>query len=234
MYLTRAYLNPRRAGAIHLLGSPQRMHAAVMTGFPPILEPDDRVLWRLDTDSRHKVSLYIVSAHRPDLTHLVEQAGWPRSDVPSWATKSYEPLLQQLKAGQRYAFRLTANPTYVVPRHGQRGIRRPHVTAEQQTTWLLEQSIKKGFEIPPATTPHPLPTEQAHNLRLIERQRIRFTKGQGEKVALHQATFQGLLEVTDEAALRATLIYGIGRARSYGCGLLTLARPTTAPTPHTG
>ncbi|WP_433235215.1 type I-E CRISPR-associated protein Cas6/Cse3/CasE [Actinomadura nitritigenes] len=228
MYLTRAFLNPRRAGAIHLLGSPQRMHAAVMAGFPPILAPDDRVLWRLDAESSHRVSLYIVSAHRPDLTHLVEQAGWPRSDVPSWATKSYEPLLRQLKAGQQYAFRLTANPTYVEARRGQRGIRRPHVTAEQQTTWLLEQSTKKGFEILPAANPHRLSTEQAHNLRLVDRHRIRFAKERGENVALHRVTFQGVLEVADESALRATLTYGIGRARAYGCGLLTLARPATA------
>ena len=34
MYLTRAYLNPRRRGAIRLLGHPQRMHAAVLAGFP--------------------------------------------------------------------------------------------------------------------------------------------------------------------------------------------------------
>ncbi|GLZ09192.1 type I-E CRISPR-associated protein Cas6/Cse3/CasE [Actinomadura sp. NBRC 104412] len=230
MYLTRAFLNPRRAGAIHLLGSPQRMHAAVMAGFPPLLAPNDRVLWRVDAENSHKVSLYIVSPHRPDLTHLVEQAGWPHSDVPSWATKSYEPLLQRLKAGQRYAFRLTANPTYVVARHGQRGLRRPHVTAEQQTAWLLEQSAKRGFEVLPAATPHPLPTEQAHNLRLVDRHRIRFTRKAGGTVTLNRVTFQGLLEVTDEVALRATLIYGIGRARAYGCGLLTLARPNESPT----
>ncbi|MFC4906872.1 type I-E CRISPR-associated protein Cas6/Cse3/CasE [Actinomadura gamaensis] len=229
MYLTRAFLNPRRAGAIHLLGSPQRMHAAVMAGFPPILSPDDRVLWRADTESTHRLSLYIVSAHRPDLTHLVEQAGWPRSDVPSWATKSYEPLLQQLKTGQRYAFRLTANPTYVIARRGQRGIRRPHVTVEQQTGWLLEQSSRAGFVILPSPTAHPLPSEQAYNLRVVDRHRIKFTRGQGTKqVTLHRVTFQGLLEITDETVLRATLVRGIGRARAYGCGLLTVARPGPA------
>ncbi|WP_026416386.1 type I-E CRISPR-associated protein Cas6/Cse3/CasE [Actinomadura oligospora] len=233
MYLTRAFLNPRRAGAIHLLGSPQRMHAAVMAAFPPVLASDDRVLWRVDNESNHQTSLYVVSAHRPDLTHLIEQAGWPHSDVPSWATKSYDPLLQRLKAGQQYSFRLTANPTHAVFRRGQRGDRRPHVTVEQQTTWLLEKSSKAGFTILPSPTPHPLPSEQAYNLRLVDRHRIKFSRGAGSKqVTLHRVTFQGLLEVSDEAALRATLTQGIGRARAYGCGLLTLAPPALDPSPE--
>lgn len=226
MYLTRAFINPRRHGAVHLLGSPQRMHAAVLAGFPPVLSEDDRVLWRLDADSTHRVALYIVSAHQPDLTHLVEQVGWPKSDVPSWTTKPYESLLDRLKPGQRYAFRLTANPTYVeFLGRNQRGRRRPHTTVEHQTDWLLKQSAKAGFRVLPGSSPLPGSEEAALNLRLVDRQRIKFTKGEGRQVTLYQVTYQGLLEVTDEHALRAALTQGIGRARAYGCGLLTLARP---------
>lgn len=40
MYLTRAYLNPRRRGAIRLLGHPQRMHAVVLARrLPPAARP---------------------------------------------------------------------------------------------------------------------------------------------------------------------------------------------------
>ena len=74
MYLTRAYLNPRRRGAIRLLGNPQRLHAAVLAGVPP-LPAGERVLWRLDTDKPSRPILWIVSPYQPDLTHLTEQAG---------------------------------------------------------------------------------------------------------------------------------------------------------------
>ena len=38
-----------------------------------------------------------------------------------------------------------------------------------------------------------------------------------------KARFTGTLRVTDAAKLRTALTQGIGRARGYGCGLLTLA-----------
>lgn len=41
-------------------------------------------------------------------------------------------------------------------------------------------------------------------------------------------TFDGRLEVTDPAALRRTLTQGIGKAKAYGCGLITLAPLTGA------
>lgn len=43
-------------------------------------------------------------------------------------------------------------------------------------------------------------------------------------VRITTARFEGELTVVDAAALRHALMYGIGRARGYGCGLLTLAK----------
>ncbi|MBW4552089.1 MAG: type I-E CRISPR-associated protein Cas6/Cse3/CasE [Aphanocapsa sp. GSE-SYN-MK-11-07L] len=36
--------------------------------------------------------------------------------------------------------------------------------------------------------------------------------------------YQGILQITDLTQFRATLQQGIGRGRSYGCGLLSIAR----------
>lgn len=46
---------------------------------------------------------------------------------------------------------------------------------------------------------------------------------QGKTVTLVTATFESQLRVTDPGALRHTLTHGIGPAKGYGCGLLTLA-----------
>ena len=113
MYLTRFRINTERVGARKLLSSPQTLHAAVMSSFAelPAQQDGPRVLWRIDRSARHRTHLCIVSPGRPDLTHLVEQAGWPTA--PDWDTREYGPLLDSLRPGQQWAFRLTANPAPV-------------------------------------------------------------------------------------------------------------------------
>jgi CRISPR system Cascade subunit CasE len=230
MYLTRAYLNPRRRGAIRLLGHPQRMHAAVLAGFPP-LPADARVLWRLDSDEPHRPVLWIVSPYRPDLAHLAEQAGWPGSDAPQWESRSYEPLLKQLDAGQQYAFRLTANPTRAIAPDGtgRRGKRVEHVTAARQAAWLLARAENAGFRVAESGTCMPGTDDPALQLQLADRAKVRFTKnGHDGTITIARVTYEGMLEVTGPDALRHALTFGIGRARAYGCGLLTLAKPQAA------
>ncbi|WP_026925590.1 type I-E CRISPR-associated protein Cas6/Cse3/CasE [Glycomyces arizonensis] len=222
MYLTRMRLNTARRGAQKLLGSPQAMHAAVLHGFPgDEAAPGGgaRTMWRLDRNDRHDALLYLLSATEPDLTHLVEQAGWPtRSD--GWETRPYGPLLERLEAGQHWAFRLTANPTFTRHHHkkeGERGERFSHLTATQQTEWLLRKAERCGFTVPPGETGEP-------NLVLRERQQRRFHRAKAKApVTLSMATFEGVLEVKDPAVMRQVMLAGIGRAKAYGCGLLTLA-----------
>ena len=226
MYLTRAYLNPRRRGAIRLLGNPQRLHAAVLAGFPP-LPAGERVLWRLDTDKPSQPILWIVSPYQPDLTHLTEQAGWPASDAPQWETRPYKSLLKRLDTGQRYAFRLTANPTRTLPptEPGARGKRVEHVTVAHQTVWLLAQAHRAGFRVLANSTHLPGTEEPALQLQLRDRGKISFTKkDHNGTITIARVTYEGMLEVTDPEALRGALTAGIGRARAYGCGLLTLAK----------
>ena len=48
----------------------------------------------------------------------------------------------------------------------------------------------------------------------------------GKTVTISKVTYEGLLEVRQADALRSVLTDGIGRAKAYGCGLLTLASVT--------
>jgi CRISPR system Cascade subunit CasE len=220
MHLTRFRINPARRGARKLLASPQAMHAAVLASFPgPDQHTGDgaRTLWRIDERPDRQLTLYIVSPGQPDLTHLVEQAGWPT--VSAWETRPYDTFLQTLATGQRWAFRLTANPTHNVRTTDDApGTQRlGHVTADYQLQWLLKRTNRAGFTI----------SEQPngnHNLVIHRRQTRRFTRKQGQRpVTLVTATYDGVLVITDPEAMRYTLTAGIGHARAYGCGLLTLA-----------
>jgi len=218
-FLTRMPLNPARRDARRLLGSPQSLHAAVLASFPPNLQAQERVLWRVDRDATHSALLYLLSPGRPDLTHLVEQAGWPTTS--SWETREYGPLLDRLAPGQQWAFRLTANPVRRVrPAEGGRGVIKAHVTAAQQVSWLVDRAPANGFQLGRDTGGDP-------TVAVRDRRSLRFPR-QRQTVSLVTASFEGLLIIADADLLRASLVRGLGRAKGYGCGLLTLAPPPGA------
>jgi CRISPR system Cascade subunit CasE len=60
------------------------------------------------------------------------------------------------------------------------------------------------------------------NLVLHRRQTQTFKRGMGT-VTLTTVTYDGVLDITDADAFRQALTQGIGHAKAYGCGLLTLA-----------
>ncbi|MFF4583730.1 type I-E CRISPR-associated protein Cas6/Cse3/CasE [Streptomyces sp. NPDC001373] len=232
MFLTRFRINTARLGSRNLLASPQHMHAAVMSSFAgalPSAENTSRVLWRLDRNSRAEVLLFMVSEERPDLTHLVEQAGWPTT--AAWQTYDYKTFLDGLTIGTTWAFRLTANPVHNVRRTPNEPLKRTaHRTPRHQMGWLLKHQQDAGFRI--LETPaeqRRLPQGDEHQLIVRDERRHRFSKtemitGMANQVPLVTVTFDGRLEVTDPVALRRTLTLGLGKAKAYGCGLMTLAQ----------
>ncbi|GAA1330235.1 type I-E CRISPR-associated protein Cas6/Cse3/CasE [Saccharothrix algeriensis] len=216
MHLTRFEINPARRDARALLASPQKLHAAVMAAFPTTASTATagRVLWRVDRH-QHQVLLYLVSPHRPDLTHLVEQVGWPTTGT--WDTRDYRPLLDHITTGQQWAFRLRANPVSNRRKStdSTRSQRFGHVTVAQQTDWLLTRTERHGFTVP-------LGEHKEPDVAVRGREQVTF-KRQAANVTLSTAVFEGHLEVLDADLLRAALVNGIGPAKGYGCGLLTLA-----------
>ncbi|WFB10635.1 type I-E CRISPR-associated protein Cas6/Cse3/CasE [Streptomyces sp. LX-29] len=235
MFLTRFRINTGRSGARRLLGSPHLMHGAVNMGFPDLPPRDSqgpRVLWRVDRGRQAETDLFIVSPTRPDLTHLVEQAGWPTLDTPGWTSFAYGDFLNALAEGDTWGFRLTANPVH--------HIRRPdaapdaptkrvaHRTPRHQLRWLLQQQEKAGFEVV-RKPPERRSTEYGDEHELIVRDQLplQFRRPPAahsrNDVRLTRVTFDGRLRIADLALFRRTLTQGLGKARAYGCGLMTLA-----------
>lgn len=211
-YLTQMTLNPARRAAGRLLGSPRAMHAAVLAGYAG--DPG-RILWRVDRGERHEATLYVVGPVEPDLTHLVEQIGWPLTQT--WRTTSYDPFLRRLGPGQSWHYRIMANPTYTTaPGDGRRGTVRPHVTAGHQEQWLRQKAVGWGFAV----------ADGGEGVLATRRSSDAFTKKDDEtarRVTLARVQLEGILTVQDADALRAALVQGMGRAKAYGCGLMTLA-----------
>ncbi len=217
MYLTHMALNPERRSTRELVQSPQRLHAAVLSAFVPGTAEAGRILWRLDHPERHRLDLYLVSPVAPSLEAMADQAGWPSQ--PLWRTADYHPFLRSLGVGQRWLFRLRANPIRNVrPDEGGRGDRVPLASVTDQVLWLTERADALGFEL--------VPGEYGPNVRVSERRTERFRRGGpgGRTVTLSTAAYEGVLEVTDQERIRDSLTRGIGPAKGYGCGLMTLAR----------
>ncbi|MGH3496002.1 MAG: type I-E CRISPR-associated protein Cas6/Cse3/CasE [Nocardioidaceae bacterium] len=215
MFLTQMHLNPARRGTRHLLSSPQRVHAAVMLAFPPGTDADltnGRILWRVETN-RNTCTLYVSSPSEPDLTHVIEQAGWPAASTSGWRTVSTDGFLARLAYGQEWVFRLTANPVHSRRNpDGGRGKRYGHVTVAQQEEWLRHRSADWGFNVLSGS--------------VTSRRMLSFSRcsgGDSRPVTLSVATFDGLLRVLDSDQFRSSLNAGVGKAKGYGCGLITLA-----------
>lgn len=234
MYLSRCELNIARRGARRLLGSPQVMHAAVLASFPTVQQPTDagRVLWRVDAGAVNPV-LYVVSPEAPDFTHIVEQAGWPTQ--PHWGVVDYRSLLDNLEPSQVWQFRLAANPVRNArsSQEGVRGKRYAHVTVAQQTDWLAQRAEQLGvaFDVDVVAPADGNPSvgggvEGASPLsfRVEERKVLSFAR-KGRTVTVRRVRFDGLLRITEPGRLRAALADGVGPAKGYGCGMLTLAPP---------
>ncbi len=214
MMLSRIEINPYRRETMKALGNPEIMHAAIMGSFPSFGREDGRILWRIDTLGP---STYIIvqSRTKPDFSHMVDQFGWPESGQ-KWESLDYDRFLGGLEDGQVWRFRITANPVRSVPAEGaKRGKVCAHVTAEQQIGWLLQRCEKNGFRIPEVGG--------VPNVAVKDRGTMVFNRS-GSRVSIGYATFEGVLMVADRKVLRERMISGIGRAKAYGCGLLTLAR----------
>lgn len=222
-----------------MLGNPQVVHAAVLGGLSqqPVTE---RPLWRLETGSPYRLDLLVLTRSTPSWEHIVEQGGWPSSDEPQALVRSYKPLLDRVERGREFAFKLRANPVSVT-RHpakpspaqarrlaepGARGVRVPHRTVANQLSWLTARAEQWGFEIPTTDAGAP-------DVLLVGRDRMSFSKQAEQsrhRVVLSTATFQGRLRILDPERARRSLLEGVGPARAYGCGLITLA-PLNAADP---
>ena len=196
MHISQIKIDDTLNSAKRAVSSPQIMHAIIEKCF----ETSERKLWRLDVEK-----LLIVSSDFPSNPDAAQQLG-----KEMFVTKDYQPFLSSIKAGKIYRFRLTANPVHNVPtEYGKRGKVFAHVTLEQQMDWLRSKADKLGFAL------------KEFNISTSEF--VKFRKNSRD-VTLKLATYDGFLTVKDSDLLIEAMVSGIGRAKAYGAGLLTLTQ----------
>lgn len=204
MNLTRLTLDPRSAQARRDLADAYDMHRTLVRAFVANDgEAPLRFLWRLEAGANPWASPTLLVQSR-------EPGNWDTLEsLPGYLQRPAEckevDLDALVRPEQHYRFRLQANPT--VSRDGKRyGL----AGESEQLAWLQRQGERHGFA---------LQTALVSASDLFDSRR----KG-GAAVIVQRACFEGVLQVTSGDALRAALFDGIGPAKAFGCGLLSLAR----------
>jgi len=227
MFLSKLVLNRGNANVRRDLARPYEMHRTLMNAYGQA-----RVENRCDL-------LFRVEPWRGGATVVLVQT---REDPQGWTQLPPGYLLHPCEskcvdlapvAGQRLRFRLRANPTKRVASGNERlgasmaGKRIGLISEAEQVRWLLRKAEAAGFHIPgewlKANRPETDEPVLIPNFRVevIPEGRARNAKPGhgGEFLAVR---FEGTLVVTDAEKFRAALASGIGSAKAFGFGLLSV------------
>ncbi len=203
MHLTRLTLDPRSAQARRDLGDAYEMHRTLARAFAADAQsPPARFLWRLEAGSNAWATPVV-------LVQAAAEADWSALQaLPNYLQRPVESkrlaLEEWVEGGGRYRFRLQANPT--VTRQGKRyGL----VGEDEQLAWLNRQGGRHGFSIEAALV-------TASDV-------LSSRKGEG-LISVQRVCFEGRLQVQNLEAFSRALVAGIGPAKAFGCGLLSVAR----------
>jgi len=201
MYLSKLTLNPYCRLAMRDLADPYQMHRTIMRAFPSRQDGGPgRVLFRVEPTSHDDPKVVLVqSDKKPDWSVLEALPGYLIDVRSKWFEIRCRP-------GQRFCFRLRANPT--VKTNGKRyGL----VRYDRQCKWLDRKAQQGGFRL--------VDFAPRRSVKLIGR-------AKGDPPQTHLAVdFEGILEVADPELFADTIKRGIGSAKGLGFGLLSVAKP---------
>lgn len=221
MFLHRIHLDARCREARRDLSDPYQLHSTLCRAFS---EPDRKChegefLWRLEpeTDPTGCPRILVQSRTMPDWTGIGVQ-GWLAMADPAIDLKD-RLKLDSLKAGQRFRFRLRANPC--VTRNGKRlGLLR----LEEQETWIERKGERHGFSLPQlASFDLSDSLQERVDVRISQEQMLRGNQHSGNAVRIFAVLYDGILTVTEPGNFRDTLQTGIGHGKVMGLGLLSVA-----------
>jgi CRISPR system Cascade subunit CasE len=204
MYLSKVHIPWTQAQ------NPYQFHQALWSLFPGHEDANREFLFRVEQLQRG------VGAHV-----LMQSATRPQSVEQSPSLLNWREYAVNIQNSQRLRFRLRANPIKTikdsskgtVERKGKtftRTVRVPLIHEEQQQAWL-ERKLQSFAQLESLIVqPEPV---------------LYFRKAkEGRSGKIQTVMFDGILTVIDAEALSQEIRQGIGPAKAFGCGLLSIAR----------
>lgn len=217
MFLSRLLLNPRNLHVARDLGDIVDLHRSVMRAFPSHDGESPRsalgVLFRLEGRSSPP-ELLVQSLVTPNWPLLADDY------LLDHEHRDADRLLAAATEGRHLRFRLVANPSRKSAAHRPdepppRNSRRIALTTdEERHGWLVTRGNRGGFRI--------VGDGPASGVRIDELAPVVGRRGPST-VHVRPTLFEGALEVRDPVRFRQALREGIGPAKAYGCGLLSIA-----------
>ncbi len=140
------------------------------------------------------------SSHTPDFDKLP-------SDYASCQTKPIDDHLASLATGLAIAYRVVLNPVKTSRRSDSET--RTVIPSSERAAWWANLAPKMGLRL--------------HDAPVLTGLNDRYLKRPGTNFRLYSVRVDGTAEIVDPGLLRAAAVAGIGRAKAWGCGLLTVA-----------
>ncbi|MEC4889637.1 MAG: type I-E CRISPR-associated protein Cas6/Cse3/CasE [Nitrospira sp.] len=203
------------------MADPYQLHATLCRAFSPPDQkcPEGEILWRLEPETRSDgfPRVLVQSRTIPD---------WDGIGVKSWLAEVDSPIdlksrlkLGALTAGQRFRFRLRANPC--VTRNGKRlGL----LQLVEQEQWIKRKGLMHGFLLPELPSLDLSEEGGARiDVRVSQEQMLTGRQHHGNSIRIFSVLYDGVLTVTDVSAFVKVLQTGIGHGKSLGLGLLSVA-----------
>ena len=220
MFLSRIHLDVRCKEARRDLANSYQLHSTLCRAFSP---PDTKCpagtfLWRLEpeTDPAGNPRILVQSRKLPD---------WNGVGIKSWLADADPAVdlngrlkLDSLKAGQRFRFRLRANPCVT-----SKGKRLGLLQLADQEKWLESKSGQHGFSLP-KLLPFDLsePLEERVDVRVSQEHMLRDKQHTDNSIRIFSVLYDGVLSVTEPDKFKDALQTGIGHGKVMGLGLLSV------------
>mgnify|MGYP001067480440 CR=1 FL=1 len=208
MYLSKFFLDPANRQVQSELANRYELHRTLTAQFPNKNRKEVGLLYRIEIPERHfyqPITLLIQTQIKPDWSRF-SQTGM-LVELPQ--VKEFTPIFSE---GETYRFRLLANPTV---RRKQEDGKRKRVglyTAKEQQDWIQRKANLGGFTIKAV---------KLMDLGMIES--IKRQKNHTYHIKHLGIQFDGILQVSNGEGFKKSLVIGIGSAKAFGFGLLSLA-----------
>jgi CRISPR system Cascade subunit CasE len=192
------------------------------------LAPEHHIVWSLfDRDETERNWLY---RRLTDRALRVVSSKAPTSSPYATVVATREQTFDWLQLGMRLVFKVRANAVQRVILAGktrkvdvvmhalysmsaeERLERREEVTQAAYLAWIERQGAAWGFSI------------EKETFQVVAHYRERIPRRNAAPALINCGELVGLLTVVDFQALRTCLSQGVGASRSFGCGLLEVAR----------
>ncbi len=245
LYLSRLLLNPRSRQVMSEFGHPYEMHRTLMRGFPEATDVTNKkardefgVLFRAEVDEPSgAVKVLVQSRVEPDWSFLNELNDYlaANAGMAGYEFKDIMAACRNIQTGQVLRFRLRANPTKRIGKHGHpmKGKRIELYREHDQIDWLIgkgqvkENGVAGGFILLTREVKDMTNTVRAvSSVKVCNEGKLTGRKrdaSRGHSTTHFAVIFEGLLRVTDTNAFLESIVRGIGPGKAFGFGLLSVA-----------